>query len=181
MISDTRSLWGWSISRRSTRRWIVMGYWLLTAFWAYAILMYAIRHHGAFMSFSIIYPMLWLPAFLGGVRAGGAVKPFRSTYWVSVPDRAGMISLFHRDTAAQQEMELDEREIRLRDCVHFVSYTVVRWLALVFFALYALISTQHPEWLGISGPVFLFVIVMMLWGLPQSIILWNEPDVEAER
>jgi hypothetical protein len=181
MISDTRNLWGRSINRRRTRRWIVVAYWLLTALWVCAILLHMIRHHGSFVNISLVYVLLWMPAFLGGVRAGGAVKPFRGVYWPSAADRGGMISLFHRDTGALQEMELDEREMRLRDRVHFVSYTVARWLTITLFGIYALISTKRPDWLGITGPAFLFVIVMVLWSLPQSIILWNEPDVEAER
>lgn len=182
MISETRTTWGWSVTRRSTRRWIVAGYWLMTAFWAIAILMHSIRHHGSFANLSLVYVLLWLPAFLGGVRSGGAVKPFRKVYFpMEDLRRNGMVSLFERGVQRTSSDDLDEREMRLRDRVHFVSYTVTRWLALVLFGLYALISAQHPEWLQITGPIFLFVLVMVMWGLPQSIILWNEPDVvEAE-
>ena len=182
MISDTRTAWGLSVTRRSTRRWIVVSYWLMTAFYTCAILMHAIRHHGSFGSLSLVYVLLWLPAFLGGVRSGGAVKPFRKVYFpVDELRSEEIVSLFHRNKdSAAQSGDLDERETRLRDRVHFASFTVTRWLALVFFALYALISEQHPEWLPFTGPVFLFVLSMVMWGLPQSIILWNEPDVEAD-
>jgi hypothetical protein len=180
MISETRTTWGVSINRRSTRRWIVAGYWLMTAFFAFAMLMHSIRHHGSFASMSLVYALFWLPAFLGGVRAGGAVKPFRKAHFPMEELRnSGMISLFERGGQKALSDGLDEREMRLRDRVHFVSYTVTRWLALAFFGLYALISAQHPEWLQTTGPVFLFVLVLVMWGLPQSIILWNEPDVEV--
>ncbi len=182
MISNTRNLWGWSINRRSTRRWIVVFYWLLVALIAYATLCYTIRHGGAFLGIQIIQILVLLPALLGGVRAGGAIKPFRglrSPVYAFMDQR--MISLFHRDTAAEQEVELDERETRLRDRVHFVAYTVVRWLAMGLIVLYGIFGMTNPEWLGLTGPMFFVLLVLVLWSLPQSIILWNEPDVEAER
>jgi hypothetical protein len=182
MISDTRNLWGWSINRRSTRRWIVVAYWLFVALVVYAIPHYTLRHNGAFLGFQLIEILVLLPMLLGGVRAGGAIKSFRglrSPAYALMDQR--MISLFRRDTAVEQEIELDERETRLRDRVHFVAYTVVRWLAMALVVLYGVFGMMNPKWQAITGPVFLFVIVMVLWGLPQSIILWNEPDVEAER
>ncbi len=178
MISDTRYRWGWSVSRQSTRRRIVIVYWLFTAIFSYLVLVQAVRHHGNFFDAMLFNILIFLPAMLGGVRAGGMVKPFRRTFWASMSDHEEMLSFFHRNQPIAQSDELDERETRLRDRIHFISYTAMRWFALAVFALYALFGWIRPEWLGVTGPMFLFLVVIMLWSLPQSIILWNEPDVE---
>jgi hypothetical protein len=181
MISDTRKTWGWSINRQYRRRWIVAAYWLLSAFFAWALLRHTVRHNGFSFDVGLLNILVFFPALLGGVRAGGAVKPFRNIYWPSLEDRVEMVSLFHneRNIAAQAAL-LDERETRLRDRVHFVAYTVSRWLALALFLLYGFAGMMGTEWLTITGPTFFFLLTMVLWSLPQSIILWNEPDVEAE-
>jgi len=33
------------------------------------------------------------------------------------------------------------------------------------------------SWFGRVGPFFLFLLTVTLWSLPQSIILWTEPDM----
>jgi len=72
------------------------------------------------------------------------------------------------------EAELDER-----DRVHFVAYTIARWLALALFAVYLGMGAANSQWLARIGPLFLFVPTLLLWSLPQTLILWTEPDMEV--
>ena len=75
---------------------------------------------------------------------------------------------------------LDEREMNERDRVHFVAYTLARWIALFLFAAYALLGAIHVSWFSQLGPFFFFLLTLVLWSLPQTLILWTEPDMEPE-
>jgi hypothetical protein len=73
---------------------------------------------------------------------------------------------------------LDERETDERDHVHYVAYTLARWLALFLFVLYGLLGAIHVPWFGHVGPFFFLLLTLVLWSLPQTLILWTEPDME---
>jgi hypothetical protein len=79
------------------------------------------------------------------------------------------------------DFELDERETHERDHVHFIAYTAARWGALLLMVLTVILSAWRAQWLVWMAPTFLFLLVLTLWSLPQSIILWTEPDVEESR
>ena len=175
MISAVR-VFGASLERRSVRRWIVALYWCGIAAISLAFLWHTFRHHGFFLESNLVIILYFLPALLGGVRAGGAVKPFRGSAWASLIG-GDVQRLFAKSERTASE-ELDERERRLRDGVHFVAYTLARWFALLLFVAYGAIGLLHPEWLSLVGPTFFFLLILVLWSLPQSLILWNEPDMK---
>ena len=178
MISTVRIL-GTSLARRSVRRWIVALYWCGIAAISLAFLLHTVRHHGLFLGSNLVIILYFLPALLGGVRTGGAVKPFRGIVWAPLigGDVQRLFGKAER-TVSSADAELDERERRLRDGVHFVAYTLVRWFALLLFVAYGAIGLLHAEWLSLVGPTFFFLLILVLWSLPQSLILWNEPDLE---
>jgi hypothetical protein len=185
MIADTRNTWGWPINSRSSRRFLVIGYWIFVLALTCAFLRFGIVH-GVFANPWMLYVLVFLPSLLGGVRAGGAVKPFRGLRWAPLNDRDGTQTVFGKPQpvirgAVASEFELDERETHERDRVHFIAYTVARWGALALLALTVIASTWRPGWLVWMAPTFFFVLVLTLWSLPQSIILWTEPDVEEPR
>jgi hypothetical protein len=177
MIS-TKKLFGLSIAARSTRRTLVVAYWCFVAVFSCAFL-----PRGNFNWFGVLLAvqlLIQIPIWLGGVRAGGMVKPFRGIHWVPLQEREHVqsVSLLSGSPARGEDASLDERETSLRDRVHFVAYTVSRWFALLLFGLYCLLAVFHPAWLGQAGPFFLFLLTVTLWSLPQSLILWTEPDME---
>jgi hypothetical protein len=92
---------------------------------------------------------------------------------------------FFQGVRAAHELEadwkLDEREQRTRDRVFFQSYQWVYWVAFVWFGVYALGQTVKPAWSLWLGPVCFAVFVALVAGLPHSIILWTEPDIEEGR
>jgi hypothetical protein len=51
----------------------------------------------------------------------------------------------------------------------------------VLFAVYALLSTFNARWLAQVGSLFFFLLTLVLWSLPQTLILWTEPDMEEGR
>lgn len=183
MISNY--FFGMRIARRSTRRWIV------STFWCYALLMAGAltvhqMHHGltAIAGYWMFFILLILTPWLGGVRVGGLVKPFRGAHFVPVQGRPEIQPLFSPMKKAdgmldQRDFDLDERETLDRDQCHFLAYTVVRWSALALLALYCGLGIGKPELLAMLGPLFLYLLTLALWSLPQSILLWTEPDMEA--
>jgi hypothetical protein len=107
------------------------------------------------------------------------VKPFRSVHGPEIQ------SLFAQPKRAdgkldERDFNLDERETLDRDQCHFLAYTVVRWSALAMLALYCGLGLWKPETLAALGPLFLYLLTLTLWSLPQSILLWTEPDLETE-
>lgn len=185
MIADTHNTWGWSVNRRSDRRRLEVGYWIFVVALTAAFLRFG-NIHGTFANPWMVYALFFLPALLGGVRAGGAVKPFRGLRWVPLNDRDSTQTIFGKPQpvlggAVASDFELDERETHERDRVHFVAYTAARWGALGLLGLTVAAEAWRPAWMAWMAPTFLFLLVLTLWSLPQSIILWTEPDVEEPR
>jgi hypothetical protein len=185
MIADTRSSWGYSVGRRNRRRGIVIAYWIATGVVLAGFVRHSLAHQGVFVSPGLFNILIFLPAVLGGVRAGGAVKPFRGIRWTPVDSGDGTQTLFRKAQMGRgvnpADGEMDERETRERDRVHFTAYTLGRWMGMGLFVLCGLVDIWRPELLVWMAPAFLFLLVLTLWSLPQSLILWNEPDVEEAR
>jgi hypothetical protein len=80
---------------------------------------------------------------------------------------------------AAGDLELDERERQDRNRVHFVAYTMARWLALGLLVVQLGASFAGTAWLMRIGNAAFFLLALVLWSLPQSLILWTEPDMEA--
>jgi hypothetical protein len=81
-----------------------------------------------------------------------------------------------------QEVALDEREIKRRDRIHFSAYTIVQVLVLIFFFFNsALLLWKQQELLLKTDPLLFFLLTLTVWSLPQSILLWTEPDQETEQ
>jgi hypothetical protein len=162
---------------------LVIGYWCFVVFACFAFLLHQ-AHHGVedMGLLFMIQTFLFLPALLGGVRGGGLVKPFRGVHWVPMQEGGGVQTLLRpaNGPAILQDISLDERETHERDRVHFNAYTVARWFALLLFVIYGLLGAMHVAWFSRVGPFFLFLLTLTLWSLPQSIILWTEPDMEEQ-
>jgi hypothetical protein len=179
MIS-TNKVCGLSMLRCRTRRAFVVAYWCFIAVYSCAFL-----PCGNFNWFGVLLAvqlLIQVPVWLGGVRAGGMVKPFRGIHWVPLQEREDVQrdSLRSGSPKRGEDASLDERETGLRDRVHFVAYTVSRWFALLLFGLYCLIAVARPAWLSQTGPFFLFLLTVTLWSLPQTMILWTEPEMGPE-
>jgi hypothetical protein len=184
MIVEQYKIFGVPVSQRRTRRVLVVGYWCLVAFFCRVFLLHQAHHGIEDMGPWIVLPAIFnLSGLLGGVRAGGAVKPFSGAHWISnSPSTAGegTQTLFGTGlrTGADEGWALDERERLERNGVHFVAYTIARWFALLLLAIYAALGAAHVAWFNRIGPFFVFLLTQVLWSLPQSLILWTEPDME---
>jgi hypothetical protein len=185
MISADSTLFDHSLARRRTRRWLV------AAFWGGLVPLLYVGFHELFFiargTFSLntlnfaLLAIFWITIWLGGVRAGGWVKPFRAQTKV----RNILQSLFAKPQPTQgeltaQELAMDEREINRRDHIHFVAYSIARIMTLFLFTLYCMLGFWKQELLRQTGPLIFFLLTITLWSLPQTLILWTEPDLEPE-
>jgi hypothetical protein len=184
MISNANKIFGISIARQRTRRWVVAVYWIWVTIFS-GLFLHSQMHEGLdrLNAILVVLAVVNLSAFLGGVGSAGTVKPYGGIHLGLFPSRHGVQELFRgpRSVVAENadgDSDLDEREIRVRDRMHFVAYTLSRWFALLLFAAYALLSTFNAQWLAQVGPLFFFLLTLVLWSLPQTLILWTEPDME---
>jgi len=75
---------------------------------------------------------------------------------------------------------MDERESSQRDHIHYVAYSIARTLMVFIFAFYCLLGFWNQELLRQAGPLLFFLLTIALWSLPQTMILWTEPDMVPE-
>ena len=189
MISESSPLVWFSTTRRRTRRIAVVVYWIAVLGFFGAIQWIEIFRPSHMHGIGLLVPLqtiVCLPAILGGVRAGGMVKPFRGTHWVALPDRDAPQTLFGprrplMGSATAADLELDERDVRDRDRAHFLAYTASRWLVLLLLGVQLCAGLWSPAWLLYAGNASFFLLALVLWSLPQSMILWTEPDMEEKR
>jgi hypothetical protein len=85
----------------------------------------------------------------------------------------------------QIDRSFDERDIRLRDRAHYQAYRVLRSILglAVILVIPILFASDTPDLIRRYGLLFIPLIcllVLVVWSLPQSIILWSEPDMEPE-
>ena len=186
MIAESSPFPWFSTARRRTRRLIVVAYWIV-ALCVFGIVQWKeVLLPGHLGALGLLFPLqaiIFLPAVLGGVRAGGIVKPFRGARWVPSPQRDEAQTLFGPrrpliGSMTAADLELDERDLRDRDRTHFYAYTAARWLVLVFLAMQVGAVFLNPVWLLRAGNAAFFLLALVIWSLPQSMILWTEPDME---
>jgi len=173
MIDEEKRPLGFSLNTRLKRRLyvVIVFCWCAVFCWGFQ------RHqsrHGVedFDPMILAGVLLGVAGGLGGVRRIGPVKLFVG-FRIPFRDRAP-----HND--AEETPWLDEREQSRRDRVHFRAYAIVRWLGLLTLATYAALGEMHVSWFSHIGPFAVVLLVLVLWVLPQVMILWSEPDVEAE-
>jgi hypothetical protein len=189
MIAESSPFPWFSTARRRTRRIIVAAYWLV-ALGIVGVCQWAQYFRpGHNPVGGLIFPLqilVFLPAILGGVRAGGMVKPFSGVHFVPLYDRDATQTLFGPPrpligSMPASDAVLDEREQLQRDSVHFAAYTSARWLAFIFLLLQCAAGLVSPAWMSRFGAAAFLLLALVLWSLPQTLILWTEPDIEEPR
>jgi hypothetical protein len=169
MIQRTTFL-GYSLRTRTRRRALVLAYYgLLLLFLATATW----RHKS--ISGALLAQTFALGSFFGGLRAGSIVKTYSTR--VPDPDRSPIQQLNLGPVRPfVSRSPLDEREMHERDHAHYLAYSL---LNLSLFAVGALTVLG----MNVAPAMMMHNSVNLLWGftiwtlsLPQSVILWTEPD-----
>jgi ABC-type transport system involved in cytochrome bd biosynthesis fused ATPase/permease subunit len=83
----------------------------------------------------------------------------------------------------------DERELRRRDAAHWISYRYLGWVVIAAFFVAYLKNLLPNAWDSLHVPPAIFdtliycllmAAFVLVFTLPQAILLWTEPDMEAE-
>jgi hypothetical protein len=177
------------MARRSRRRLLVVLVYagltaLLTVMWSFN------HQHGVFLWIAIA-PIFVNRFLLGGGAPGGLVKPFHCGENYSYKSESSLDDLlrwgFHRSpNIAKDTFRNDERELRQRDGAHFRASRIISVaFGVLILAMYDRIEMRDlfPS-LPIPSDMTLYGLAMITWvlfeTLPQCILLWTEPDMEAE-
>ena len=155
--------------QRTRRRWVVTFWCVMTMLFCVSLLSVFRRGPEAMLAVQLVLYAYTMSVVMGGVSAGGFVKSFRGKQPLLVLAAPGQ---------TQASLHLDERETRLRDRAHYTAYAVARWLALALFSIYAALLVFHAGVANKIAPSFFFLLTWTVWSLPQSIILWTEPDMD---
>lgn len=156
-------------STRVRRRCLVVGYYALVmtlgVAWGFELFRGS-RFVGAFV------PLLFVISIaLGGLRAGGPVRPFSPFY-----DTAPSLTLL----STRDRNSVGERDICVRDRAHYAAYSALRW-ALLFSTFAVLwIFALARTWLAPVAACLLYPAFALIMSLPQAILLWTEPDPAPE-
>jgi len=180
---------GISLARRKTRRRLVVGYWAFVLLLVGCASPIVFKHPTVFgvRAWVCINLIVGLTGFLGGNDRGGAVRAFQGRTagerrtppdysFMTVEDVAAKIVAKEQ---AEKECRLDERDTNLRNAAHFKAYVFMRKSA--FFVIFALIALGIPRLsrLEFLREPLLWLLLVVFLSLPQTLILWTEPDMEA--
>jgi hypothetical protein len=171
MIYKRRFL-GIPIGRRSNRRWLITAYWVI----AIAIASLSVGVLQAHPKWSEGSRILFTYAciFCGYTAIGRLV-------WDSSLDpqkvSGGIRTLF--DSALKDSRKrsppMDERERHERDKAYRSAYGYLGLIAFLLFIFYA--YGLIPRTAQTRAPLLWFVLLLYL-NLPESMLIWNEPDME---
>jgi hypothetical protein len=191
----------YKMASRTRRRRLVLIFYaayaaLITASWL-------IDPSGYGAAFMTIEFTIFAGPLLGGYLCGwfkpfnvGLVNPFGGNEilrYSAKKSRSALSKLFFPE-AGFPGIRNDERELNRRDHVHFLAYRVISGIVMLAFLIEFMDSpySSHETWtlcslLGISVIAVHRAICLLLQAgyilaltLPPAIILWTEPDMEAE-
>lgn len=159
--------------RRAVRRRFVVGYYLcvivLGVFWGHAL-----YEDSRFVA--IFIPVLYaISIAMGGVKAGGPVRPFSKFYDTSEQLPVSVIAGPRRGAAS-----VDQRDTMVRDHAHYAAYSATRALGLVCTLVIVAVFVLDRHWLLPVMAFLLYPAFALLMSLPQAILLWTEPDPAPE-
>jgi hypothetical protein len=115
---------------------------------------------------------------LGGTWSNGMIRAFDG----HEPKNDGTDDysfMTPEDIKARKALErlkrIDERDVNIRNSAHYRAYSALRWIVPAgLFLLIAEPYRRHP----FLVPAIYVLLLLVVSGLPQSILLWTEPDME---
>jgi hypothetical protein len=161
---------GISLRTRQRRRMLVLAYYALLLLLIAPCLWKQRMLPGAY-----VIQTLFLGSFFGGIRSEGVIKPYSEN--IREPGASGIqeLNLTGLRSFAVRPL-LDEREIHERDHTHYTAYRILRWAMGVIGVLYVAGMIAAPTFLANNIPNFLWIVIIFVLSLPQSVILWTEAE-----
>jgi hypothetical protein len=175
MITQTSFL-GLPLRTQRQRRLLVVLYYALF------LALSALFFWKSLGSIGVILPQVFtLGGMLGGIKIGGPVKVYQYPHLPLALD--GPIQTLNLEdrkpfntVGPEGWSPLDERELTQRDFAHFTAYRILRWTLGFACCLYWLAYANLPAWLSNKGPILAWTLLVYVLSLPQSVLLWTEPN-----
>ena len=178
MVEQTRFL-GMPLRTQRQRRVLVILYYAILLGFAVAGLWIGQKSWGPLSAQTLLFGGL-----LGGIRMGGPVKAYAQPYFpLDMDSTVHTLNLAGRrpfDTSSSENwVPLDERERTQRDVAHYKAYRILRWGFGMFVLAYFIASVWVPVWLADKTLLLLWLFLLYVLSLPQSVVLWTEPPEPA--
>jgi hypothetical protein len=178
MVAQTK-FWGMPLRTLRQRRLLVVSYYLLFAAMAAVGFGLGLKFWGFLIQFAFIMAVL-----LGGISYEGPVKAYEKLPGPLAQDGPQTLNLSGRkENNMYGWTPLDERERMERNQAHYTAYRILRWSL----GLGAVVYVFSLNWthsgarldLGSQLPVLVWMLVVYVLSLPQSVVLWTEPEGPA--
>jgi hypothetical protein len=172
MITQTSFL-GLPLRSQHQRRLLVVLYYVF--FFSFSALGFW-KSHG---NIGMLIPQVFtLGGMLGGIKIGGPVKVYSNPIAATGISGVQTLNLAGRPNfdGTIHSPWLDEREELQRDFAHFTAFRILRWTLGFACCLYWLAYYNAPTWLSTKGPILAWTVLIYVLSLPQSVLLWTEPN-----
>jgi hypothetical protein len=137
----------------------------------------------------VIWPVIFAcRLFLGGYAYGGVVKPFNGkapNRFEAPPPLLALKLRVYRPLPGDGSslFRNDEREMSQRDRAHYLAYQAIGISLIVPWAAASLLGDPklfgwNPASINHLCAALLLAVLTLFLTLPQSILLWTEPDME---
>lgn len=173
------------MAQRHRRRMLVIAIYA-----ALAVIMIALTQWRIGSAYFFWVILLACRLFLGGYHSGGLIKPFneKGPMRADAPPPLLLLKLRvyqHVPGANGESYRNDERELHQRDRAHYRAYQVIAIAcSVVWFYSAMRRNTDLLGWLPFSPDAvyygLMMVILTLFLTLPQVILLWTEPDMDAD-
>jgi hypothetical protein len=168
------SFLGISLRTRQRRRMLVLAY--------YAVVLLLIAPciwKQKVIPGALIIQTMTLGGFFGGIRAEGVIKPYSED--IREPGYSGIQELnLNGVRAFAVRPLLDEREVHERDHAHYTAYRILRLSVGIMGFLYVAGMIAAPTFVANNISNLLWIFIVFVLSLPQSVILWTEPEPLAD-
>jgi hypothetical protein len=177
-----------SMARQTRRRALVVAIYaamaaLMVGLWIFT----GWRGTGAYVIWAAILACRF---FLGGYYSGGLVKPFNGKapkeHRLAPPLLLLKLRVYQPVPIDDSAYRNDERELHQRDHAHYLAFQAVGVAVCVpmFIASMRLIRPSLMSWIPMPPDAIYYgltlVAMILFLTLPQAILLWTEPDMEAQ-
>jgi hypothetical protein len=177
MIQETSFL-GMPLRTQGQRRRLVVPYYAVLLLFSVIALVKTHENFGWLMP-----QILTLGGLLGGIRMGGPVKPYsEAATREAEANRFQSLNLADRKPFDDGTIfhPLDERERSNRDYAHYRAYRILMVTLSVACVAYWLSLNWTFAWFGLHGPVLAWILLVYVLSLPQSVLLWTEPEAPID-
>jgi hypothetical protein len=178
------------MARRARRRGLVVT--IYAAMVALMAGMWFVDHWRGTSCYVFWLTMVACRLFLGGYYRGGLVKPFynkipREISPDTVPSLLALgLRVYNPLPQDDRSFLNDERELKERDHAHYLAYSILSvGIILAWFCAYT--RMRNLFFLRGAGMALdqiqcglLLALVLLVFTLPQAILLWTEPDMEED-